>query len=91
MKNYKECSDDEFNEAMAVLQEVKNDNSIIKSVPTPQLYILYTKMDGDLNTLSRANGSYAIGLRISTQQTKEMLKMEMLCREDCPEKERKSI
>lgn len=80
MKDYKECSDDEFNEAMDVMRALKAGTISIETVSTAQLNIMYTKMRADYSHLSGVAGSYAMGLRISTRKTMETLEAELIRR-----------
>lgn len=43
MKNYMECSDIAFSEAMNKMHRVEIGNIKPESLPTDQLYIMYTK------------------------------------------------
>lgn len=80
MRNYKECTDAEFAEAMGKLYQIKNGNIKSEVLPTAQLYIMYTKMKFDNQHLSGVNGTYAIGLRIATQKVKDALAAELIHR-----------
>ena len=84
MKNYKECTDTEFNKALDVMHEIKAGTVSIETVATAQLYIMYTKMRADYSHLSNVVGSYALGLRISTRKIMETLEAELIRRKIIP-------
>lgn len=84
MKNYKECSDAEFEAAMKTRRDIKCGTVKPEDVPTEQLFIIYTKMDADLFQLSGADGSYAIGLRISTRKSRDAAETELKRRNAFP-------
>jgi len=84
MKNYKECTDTEFNKAIDVMHEIKAGIVSIETVTTAQLYIMYTKMRADSQHLSGVGGSYAMDLRIATQKMVDTLAAELIRRKIIP-------
>jgi len=84
MKNYKECSDTKFAEAMDKMHRVEIGNIKPESLSTDQLYIMYTKMRADSQHLSGVGGSYAMDLRIATQKMVDTLAAELIRRKIIP-------
>jgi|GEM_PF-1607552 len=84
MKNYKECSDTKFAEAMDKMHRVEIGNIKPESLSTDQLYIMYTKMRVDSQHLSGVGGSYAMDLRIATQKMVDTLAAELIRRKIIP-------
>lgn len=84
MKNYKECSDIEFAEAMNKMHRVEIGNIKPEVLSTDQLYIMYTKMSADIRHLSGVESSYAMGLRIATQKIVDTLAAELIRRKTIP-------
>jgi len=84
MKNYKECSDTEFAEAMDKMHRVEIGNIKPETLSTNQLYIMYTKMRADSQHLSGVGSSYAMGLRIATQKIVDTLAAELIRRKVIP-------
>ena len=81
MLNYRTCNDIKFRFAMDTLHQLKSGSVDITTVSDEILHIMYTKMHGDLHQLSGVNGSYATGLRISTQKNLELLHAELVHRD----------
>lgn len=74
MLNYKECSIEDFNEAMS------RKNTDVKEISNDYLYILYTKFKADASVCFHAGTSYGRGLGISSEQKAKMYKDELLNR-----------
>lgn len=74
MLNYKECSIEDFNEAM------KQKNVDVKDISNAHLYILYTKFKADASTCFRASTSYASGLGRSSENQANLYKEELIRR-----------
>lgn len=75
MLNYKECSIDDFNEAM------KNKNMDVKSISDEHLYILYTKFKADASACFYAGTSYARTLGAFSEKQAQSYKEELQNRE----------
>ncbi len=74
MLNYKECTIDDFNNAM------KEKNGDIKTISNEHLYILYTKFKADASQCFYAGTSYSVGLGKDSESQAEIYKKELLNR-----------
>ncbi len=72
MLNYKECTIEEFQAAMA------EKNKCVKEISDEYLYILYTKFKADARQCFHAGSSYARGLGITSEKMAEMYWTELL-------------
>lgn len=73
LKDYRSCGTEEFDAAMSAEKR----GMPVGELTDADLYIRYTKYEADLVTLSRAEGAYASGLRISTGQARDELLREL--------------
>lgn len=71
MLNYKECSTEDFINAM------KKQNADIKSISDSHLYILYTKFKADASVCFGAGTGYATGLGIISRNKAASYKEEL--------------
>lgn len=74
MLNYKECSIEDFNNAM------KNKDADIESVSSEHLYILYTKFKSDAEQCLYVGKTYSIGIGKSSENRAKIYKNELLRR-----------
>ena len=74
MLNYKECSIEDFNDAMS------RKNTDVKEISNEYLYILYTKFKADASVCFYAGTSYGSSLGRSSEQKAKIYKDELLNR-----------
>ena len=71
LKNYKECSIEDFNAAM------REKDSDVRVVLTSHLYILYTKFKADSSACFHVGTSYANGLSLRSENRAKLYKEEL--------------
>lgn len=82
MKNFKECSDEDYETAISMK------DCEIEDIPDDYLYILYTKFVSDINTIRVCSGgfsrhqfsSYQYGIMKSTEHYRDLYKEELVKR-----------
>lgn len=72
MKNYKECSDEEYERALSQ-KNTKN----LKEITDEDLYILYTKFMHDYCTIDSSWSSYTLDLSIKYKQRIDLYEKEL--------------
>lgn len=77
MKNYKECTDDEYSATMKTMHEVAAGKTPLSDVPASALNIIITKMDADAAYLKSVGSSYASGLGSKSQNTADAFRCEL--------------